>query len=87
MQMALTWLIVPQNEGRFAFINPPSAESWLYLLQNVESNFYPDERSEVGSPPEAYPGSCGVMQPVRDLQRVPGLGRPPLWMVCASQHA
>lgn len=50
--MALTWLIVPQNEGRFAFINPPSAESWLYLLQNVESNFYPDERSEVGSPHE-----------------------------------
>lgn len=50
--MALTWLIVPQNEGRFAFVNPRSAESWLYLLQNVESNFYPDERSEVGSPHE-----------------------------------
>lgn len=37
-------------------------------------------------PPAAHPGARGVVQPVRDLQRVPGLGRPSLWMVCASQH-
>ena len=43
-------------------------------------------------PPSPYPAvlahqsPCGVLWSVSELRRVPWLGRPPLWLVCAAQH-